>query len=158
MWIPLGPSGWYICDSADGHPGQEMELRGNEDVAAQWLRDFCEDTDLTNELRRIIDMPVGWEAWELWEQVAMRLGRGIWKLRRPAWEFQTGALAAEPDASPAFPLDERRSSGSSSAPAREPPTFPHDADLAAIAEAQRAAAESGVPFCEECAKAAAARN
>lgn len=158
MWIPLGRGGWYICDAGDGHPGQEVELRGNDDVAAQWLRDFCEDADLTNEFRRVLDMPFGWEAWELWDQVAMRLAAGVWRLRRPAWKFQPGALAEKPDAGPAFPLDERRSSNSASSQSGEPPTFPNDADLAAIADNQREAAELGIPFCEECAKAAAARN
>jgi len=38
-------------------------------------------------------------------------------------------------------------------PAPEHPLFPDDIDAAAIAEAQKAAAVLGIPFCEECLKA-----
>ncbi len=52
-----------------------------------------------------------------------------------------------------------RSTRSSSTPApkaAEPPSFGREADLAAMAGVLKAAAETGTPFCEECAKAAAA--
>jgi hypothetical protein len=41
-------------------------------------------------------------------------------------------------------------------PNSEENVFPNDADLAAIADALKKASQAGVPFCEECAKAAAA--
>jgi hypothetical protein len=56
---------------------------------------------------------------------------------------------------PAFPLEERSSPGSGqAAPPADPGLFPEDAALAEIAQTMKRAAESGVPFCEECLKAA----
>lgn len=71
--------------------------------------------------------------------------------RRPL--MRLAAQVAPPPAAPA---------ASSSAPRRAPPPPPPPAappavDAAATAQALRAASENGVPFCEECARAAAAR-
>ena len=49
-----------------------------------------------------------------------------------------------------------RGSDSSVDAEQEEALFPADADLLAVADGQRRAAEQGTPFCEECARAAAA--
>ncbi len=59
---------------------------------------------------------------------------------------------------PAFPLEDRRVASSRPDQAPDAALFPEDAELEAIAGVLRSAAEAGIPFCEECAKAAAARR
>jgi hypothetical protein len=59
---------------------------------------------------------------------------------------------------PPFPLSERRGrSESTRGPEADPPVFGGGADLPGIADGLKKAAESGIPFCEECAKASQQR-
>jgi hypothetical protein len=67
---------------------------------------------------------------------------------------------SEPDMV-AFPIEERRVAAAAAGTKPPPPpdiaSFPDSADLAAIAAVMKEAAELGLPFCEECARAAAGR-
>lgn len=77
-----------------------------------------------------------------------------------------GDVAAPPVSAPvqpvAFPLSDRKSRAASSGPSPSfddgDPTLPDDTDFSAQAAAMAAAASEGVPFCEQCAAAAAARQ
>ena len=74
----------------------------------------------------------------------------------------TGIPAPPPSAAPerAFPLAARQqnvSKSSGSAVPVEQAAFPADVDVAALAQTLKNAAQAGVPFCEECQRAAAQR-
>jgi hypothetical protein len=157
MRVPLGRDGWFLSSGEDPGLPDEFRFQADDALATQFLNDFGEDINLTNELRRVLDLGDEFDASDLQGQIAGRLAQGLWRVHRPAREWVRASLAAEPDAGPAFPLDARSSPPPpSAAPPPEGSTFPNDADLAAIAAVQKAAAEMGIPFCEECAKAAAA--
>lgn len=69
----------------------------------------------------------------------------------------SGANSAPPGAQPpkAFPLADRSSKTTkSSGPAADQSSFPSDVQLTALAQALAEASQAGVPFCEECMKAA----
>jgi hypothetical protein len=73
----------------------------------------------------------------------------------------SGSPKAAPSTPPApFPLGDRRNRFPETTlrtPELEPPVFPGTADLSAIAEGLKKAAETGAPFCEECARLAKER-
>ncbi len=68
----------------------------------------------------------------------------------------SGANSAPPQTERAFPLADRSSKTqqSAAAPATDQSSFPTDVELVALAKALTDATQAGVPFCEECAKAA----
>jgi hypothetical protein len=70
---------------------------------------------------------------------------------------EEGAAATSASDEPFAPPRPARPSEPRLAPP-EPPTFDPLVDAAAMAEAKREAARAGVPFCEECMRAAAARS
>ena len=156
MRVLLGRGDWYLCDETDQPEVDFEEFQGDEALALQWLDQFRYDMVLYPELRRLFDLPWSAEDWEVRQQIASCLARGVWRARRPVEPIITWAAAAKPDVAAAFPLDERRAPTSSRPSAPDPGIFPDDVDFAAIAAIQREAAELGVPFCEECARAAAA--
>jgi hypothetical protein len=86
-----------------------------------------------------------------WTAERLRSGalKILWRRREPLSE-------AEPEAAP--PPQPRRPAAPapSSPPTPAYSTFPADLDAAAVANSLRAAAQQGVPFCEECMKAQAA--
>ena len=113
-------------------------------------------------LRRLLARHPAGSLWRLTDDAVLklleqRLSDG--RILLYEWVPERGGGSSEPEVAigPAFPLEERRVS----APAPPPPdpaVFPDDAELAAIADGLKKASESGVPFCEECQKAAAARQ
>jgi hypothetical protein len=157
MRVPLGRDGWYLSNWQDPGLPDEFRFQADDALAKQFLNDYGEDINLVNDLRRVLDLGDEFDESDVQQVIAARLVQGLWRVHRPVRELVRAALAAEPDAGPAFPLDARSSPPAPSAsPVPEGSTFPSDADLAAIAEVQKAAAALGIPFCEECAKAAAA--
>jgi hypothetical protein len=157
MRVPLGRDEWWLSSWEDPGRPDKFRFQADDALATQFLNDYGEDINLLNDLRRELDLGDEFDEADVQEQIAARLAQGLWRVHRPARAIVRGALAAEPDAGPAFPLDARSAPPPPSAsPVPEGSTFPNDADLAAIAEVQKAAAAMGVPFCEECAKAAAA--
>jgi len=157
MRIPLGSDGWCLASWQEHDLPDRFEFQADEALAAQFLNDFSEDTNLINDLRRQLDLGDEFDESDVQSQIAARLSQGLLRVYRPKREIVRGSLSAEPDAGPAFPLDARAAAPPPPpSPVPEGSTFPNDADLAAIAEVQKAAAALGIPFCEECAKAAAA--
>jgi hypothetical protein len=156
MRVPLGREGWYLCTGSEEPEPGDVEFRGDQTLAFQLLTQFGSDPMLLVELQRLFQLPFLNSYPDALEQVASNVASGVWRLRRPDWELMPLFISEKVADGAAFPLQERRAPAPSSAPRPDPPSFPPDADLAAIAAIQQEAAELGIPFCEECAKAAAA--
>jgi len=165
--------GWIALElgssAADGRPVAEATglvriARASEDDAG-YRRLQIANGDQARELaERLVEHPAA----------ARTLAglSGVSGIRLAAWtaeELQAGRLkilwrrrtqlvvGAAPAAAPVAP---RRSPApvSSSPPTPQYSTFPPDVDAAAIARVLQGAARDGVPFCEECMKAQAARD
>ncbi len=163
MRIAIGDEGWILCDARQpSDPGWE-EFQGNEASARTWLERFRRNVAAMAAMRRLFPelsfQLVGNDV--VLQKTAQNLASGRWKARRPAH----GGGSASSDSQttdqvgPAFPLQERRNaqhSSSETVQTTDPTSFPHTADLTGIGEALKQAASSRAPFCEECAKAAAA--
>ena len=159
MLVALGRTAWYLCDRNDQPEFPYWEFRGAAPRALQWLRQFQDDCYAMAVLRRLF--PVGWAGLQEEDEgclslASRRLGAGSLRAVQRL-DFTAAALTPReqgPAMGPAFPLEERRQAPPSTAAGVDSPTFPPDADLTAIAAAQRQAASQGAPFCEECLKAA----
>jgi hypothetical protein len=155
MHVPLGRDEWYLCDETDKPKIDYVEFRGDEALALQWLDQFRSDVALCAGMRGLFDLPFHYEDSQIRQQIASRLARGVWRARRPAKKPIAWGPSREPATAP-FALADRRAPTASRTSAPEASVFPDDVDFAAIAAAQKEAAELGVPFCEECARAALA--
>jgi hypothetical protein len=95
--------------------------------------------------------------------VADRLARGVWHVHAPARMEDQGGSKSETEEPDIAEIEQAPAAARSSDPAPRPAappeegSLPRDADEAAIAAAMKAAAQLGVPFCEECARAALQR-
>ena len=159
MLVAFGRNNWYLCERNDKPEFPFWEFRGTTPHALRWLRQFQDDCFAMTVLRRLFPT---WNA-GLDEEDEERLGLlsrrlGAGSLRAVQRLERTAAALTSKDSGigPAFPLEERRQAAAPAAAGADAPTFPPDADPAAIAAVQRQAASQGVPFCEECLKAALA--
>lgn len=74
----------------------------------------------------------------------------------PAGDPGTTSAAAAAESKP-FPLADRSQKTQGASSSADQPSFPSDVELAALADVLTQAASSGVPFCEECLRAAQGR-
>jgi len=151
-------------------------FRGRADLALQWLRQFEDEAYLLDELREILGPGALSRATDnrrILEEVAQRLASGELQLcgeycgayhSRTDYRFEeTGGdeIETTPSSAPA-PTPAVSSAATAAATQSETPQETAEAavspgtDAEATAQAMKAAAKEGVPFCEECAKAAAA--
>ena len=165
--------GWIALElespAPDGRPVAEATglvriARASEDDAGYRRLEVSNDGKAREMAERLVEHPAA----------ARTLAglSGVSGIRLAAWtaeELQAGRLkilwrrrtqlvvGAAPAAAPVAP---RRSPApvSSSPPTPQYSTFPPDVDAAAIARVLQGAARDGVPFCEECMKAQAARD
>jgi len=166
-WIALdlgsaAPEGRPVADSA----GVVLIARASEDDAG-YRRLEVATHDVARELaERLAEHPaaartladlsgvsgIRLAAWTAEELQAGRL-KILWRKRTQL------VLGAIPAAAPP-PVTPRRTPAPAapSLPTPQYSTFPPDADAAAIARVLQDAARDGVPFCEECMKAQAARD
>lgn len=156
MYVPLGWDEWYLCNEADQPDFEYVEFRGDEAQALQFLDQFRGNVVVFSDLRRLFDIPFYYEDSQIRQQIASRLARGVWRARQPAKERIVWGASREPGEAAPFALADRRAPAIPQRSAPEASVFPDDVDFAAIAQAQKEAAELGVPFCEECARAAQA--
>ena len=177
-WIPgsapaTATGGWISLDL--GSPGPDERPFAEADGVVRIARASEDDAGY-----RRLQIANGDQARELAERLAEHPAAartlaglsGVSGIRLAAWtaeELQAGRLkilwrrrtqlvvGAAPAAAPVAP---RRSPApvSSSPPTPQYSTFPPDVDAAAIARVLQDAAQDGVPFCEECMKAQAARD
>ena len=98
---------------------------------------------------------------QLVEHLAAPLADGRLRAAGAARAVMLYRLVAAPapvSATSAPPASSPRASAAASAPAAVETTFGADVDVAAMVAVLRQAAQSGVPFCEECERAAAQRQ
>lgn len=155
MHAPIGTAGWYLCGWEDEPAFDGVELSARDALVVQWLNQFRGDVFALQTLRRQLGTGHPWaDDEQAFAAVACRLASGVWKARRAARNLYPVSGPVAPAAAAPFPKEARRpAAASSSSPAADPPVFPGDIDPAAIAQAQKAAAELGIPFCEECLRA-----
>jgi len=130
-------------------------------AARLWLQSQQKDSFAMTAIRRVLveEGPsfaqIRLRDEDVIEQVANLLRSGIWHVCEPVMPVYRVISSSEP----AFiPVPRRGREPQSSTPPPEPPTPPTlagNADQLAIAAVLTQASEDGVPFCEECAKAAA---
>jgi hypothetical protein len=157
MRVPIGNDGWYLCDRGDRPDGEYTEFHGNRTLALQWAYQFRGDYFSLGTLRRLAgdSFPPRTDE-QIAQELAWRLTSGAWVARRDVVRTEGGA-GARTEAPPAFPMGDRRPPPPRApGPGPEAALFPGDIDPEAIAEAQKQAAALGVPFCEECLRAALA--
>ncbi len=146
-------------------PSEEL-IPWKSAAATLWVRRFRRRNDALPTLRRLIAQQRTVRTWRWGDDgVLKELTDALAKGRLLMYEWRPirggGGVNQEdtpPALGPAFPLEERRTAPAPGEATSDTALFPEDAELAAIAAVLKAAAEEGVPFCEECAKAAAARG
>ncbi len=157
MRVPIGSDGWYLCDWGDQPDHEYTEFRGSGSLALQWANQFRGDTFALHALRRLLGGAVPLLSDEqISREVAWRLTSGVWLARRPVVQWLAGGSAERPEEIAAFRKQARRLATPpppTPGPVPDAPLFPADIDPVAIADVQKQAAASGVPFCEECLKA-----
>lgn len=125
-----------------------------------WLRAFRDKSVLLPALRRLL-IEDGVELSRVSDDailklVARKIEVGQIGVLQRKWRDESQMPQGDGDKPAAFPKAERTPPKASSAPPVNEDVFPRDADLAAIADVLKNASKLGTPFCEECAKAAAA--
>lgn len=143
----------------------ERELTfGTPSAAAAFLRHFAHDPFAVRGLHSVLarlgpatsihEMPDQWI-----ERLAQHLAAGRVAVVEQVPRAPAGESSEVKGPSPAsMPPPPRRAETPQSAPEQDKSTFAHTSDEEAQAQALVDAAKNGTPFCEECAKAAAAAN
>jgi hypothetical protein len=164
--IRLGVHGWELrpgteCDDCEPYPGMRDLL-----WARIFLQGMAKDPLAVDAIRHLL-----WSETHPWtltkvasvDQTGLMadlLSRGLWHVHAPPIPDDQGGGSSEVDAEEEDIADIEQGPASSNdpAPRAAPPpeeaSLPRTADEAAIATAMKLAAELGIPFCEECAKAA----
>jgi hypothetical protein len=146
-------------------PSEELIPRSGP-AAVTWMRRFRRRNDALPILRRLLAQHHTVNFWRWGDDGLLRqLADGVARGRLLVYEWRpvrggggTNREDTGPVLGPAFPLEERRGSAGRAEQSPDVSLVPNDAELVAIAAVLKAAAQDGVPFCEECAKAAAARG
>jgi len=145
------------------HVDEDEEMEpidlSDADVALQWARRFIADDFIVTSFESLLRECVSGAYFDddagVMEHVAQKLASGELRVWGRKWGFagMTSAKGEKPMAPPFDPAERKRYQPEESAPSQPDPGFSDDADLVAIAEVAKQAAESGVPFCEECERA-----
>jgi hypothetical protein len=169
--IRLGSRGWEIhrgpaCDHCTPYPGLRDAF-----WACQWLRQFKNDPAVLYQIRqRILEADTWWALPrgtndQVIDWMAKLLADGKWHVHVPSLPDTDSAAPGESSAPEEVDLAQIVSSMPAMANSPEPPPppqeeglLPRNADEQAIAAAMKQAAASGIPFCEECARAALKRT
>jgi hypothetical protein len=160
-------SGWQLHRSIRpcfARRPQELENRAS---AKHWLQAFRHDSFAITAMRRALAEDGsglglhGLREDQIIDGVARLLESRRWHVCQPVVRAYPINLAEDPGQGAILPVPRRapRQPDAFLPPLEmpEPATLAGNADQAAIAAALRAAAALGIPFCEECAKKAAAR-
>ena len=155
---------WSQCSGCES-----LVRAGDASAARQGVGRFVGDEVTMARLRQLA-LTAGAEAspqrcddHALAERIAAGIAAGSMRVCGPAKVLPLYGLATPPAASSApAPPAPSPSPQPRAAPVAAPPTvettFGSDLDVAAMVAVLRAAAQDGVPFCEECARVAAARH
>ena len=158
---------WLIFHSIEPvEKDDEMEPvdLSDGDIALQWTRRFSGDDFILTSFESLLRECVSGDYFDrdacVFEHVAQKLRSGELLVWGRKWGFagMTSAKGEKPLAPPFDPAERKRYQPDEPAPSEPDPEFSDDADLIAIAEVAKQAAEAGVPFCEECERARQARQ
>jgi hypothetical protein len=170
--ICLGASRWELhpgTKCADCHPYPSLRDRF---WARTFVRNLMTEPLAATAIRQLLSREV--HPWPLprttaddaTEQLASLLNWGLWHVHAPALPKDNGGASGESDG---HQEEEKDIAEIVRAPARRPEpaarpkpieeegSLPRTADEAAIANGMKLASRLGIPFCEECAKAALKR-
>ena len=153
---------WHGCKATD-----ESLAFSHRSVALFWLRQFRTDAIVMANFRSVISeySRVGSPLWrktdeQVLDDLSWLLSEGVLHVHRvppPLTAWQTGTETAPTEIAPAArPTPSQSSAAPVARVVEDADTFSSQLDAAAMAAVLSDAAASGVPFCEECAKAAAA--
>lgn len=152
---------WSQCKGCES-----LVRAGDATAARQWVGRFVGDEVTMAQLRQLA-LSAGAEAspqmcddQSLAERIAAGISMGAVRVCGPAKAIQLYGMPLRPAAAPApasAPAAAPRAARAAPPPAAET-TFSGDLDVAAMVAVLRAAAQDGVPFCEECAKKAAEKQ
>jgi hypothetical protein len=130
-------------------------------IPTEWLDNLKRAGDGLPAVRRLLSREPGIGRTPLTDDALMKLlAEKLEKGQILVYEFRPrgGGGVSQPEEStdaPAFPLDERKKGYAPERAAAEVPLFPDDVHFAAVAAVLQDAAVRALPFCEECARAAA---
>ncbi|MFN7935442.1 MAG: hypothetical protein U0R19_19085 [Bryobacteraceae bacterium] len=167
-WIMnRGTASWRLCRWSNGKGCDPAKGLSDPYQARQWI-DQQRDPLLMSRLRRGMNVPAGQSPHMLSDdEVARTVAHEIsWKrvhvcvkeaqLIAERTDGHSYAGASQEAAPPPRPANRAAPPPSNAPKTNDQPSFGKEADLVALAGVLTSAAESGTPFCEECAKAAAA--
>lgn len=167
-WIMnRGTSSWRLCRWSGGKDCDPAKGLSDPFQVRQWI-DQQRDPLMMDRLRRGLNVPAGISPHMMSDdEVARTLSHEIsWnrvhvcvnevQLIAERTDGHSYAGAAEPAPPPPRAAARSTPSPSSAPKPSDQPSFGKEADLVALAGVLTSASESGTPFCEECAKAAAA--
>lgn len=167
--IRLGAHGWELhvgSRCADCEPFGRMRDRV---FARVFMQRFAADPMATAAIRQALRMELPpWTMIRLFdgnatELMADLLVRGEWHVHAPLRMKDQGGGVSEAEEPDIAEIEQAPAAAGSSDPAPRPApppeegSLPRTADEAAIAAAMKLASQLGIPFCEECAKAALKR-
>ena len=155
---------WHRCSSTT-----DSQTFPDRSTAAIWVRQFRSDAIIMADLRSVVaaHSRAGSQLWrkndeQILDDLSWLLSEGVLHVHRvpgPATAWLSGApQSSAPDVAPVSRPSPARSAAASPVERilEEADTFTSQLDAAAMAAVLTDASASGVPFCEECAKAAAA--
>jgi hypothetical protein len=160
----MGLGGWQLHRASDCHLGRKLEGLHKGSSARDWLRTHRKDAFAMTAMRKAL-LVEGWSLSltrlrdeDIIEQAAHLLKSGLWHVCEPVVQLHKAFISEDTGPSAFVPVPRRGPrSPEPPPPARDIPeedTLAGNADQAAIAAVLANAASSGIPFCEECAKAA----
>ena len=165
--IRIGADGWELhpgreCGDCEPYPGLRDGL-----WARMFLQGLARDPLAAVAIRHVL-----WGETHPWTmtkttgvdatgQMADLLSRGIWHVHAPRLPDDQGGGVSEAEELDIAEIAPAPAASDGPAPQAAPPPedalLPRNADEAAIAAGMKLAALLGIPFCEECARAALAR-
>lgn len=168
--IRLGTHGWELhpghqCDDCEPYPGLRDRTRAGTFVW-DWMRDPLAETAIRQMLMH--EHPpwtmTKFSARHAADHMSVLLSQGKWHVHAPVhretgWGREREAEPEEEDIAErvyASAVQSERSPRSQAPP--EEGALPPTADDVAIARSMKVAAAQGIPFCEECARAALKRT
>lgn len=156
--------GWQLHRVSNCGSAQVLDALEQGSAAKHWLQAQLKDPFAMTAMRtalRVEGSPVPMNRLrdeDVIEQVAHLVKGGLWHVCQPVMRVYNVMLAEEPAVMPV----PRRGSAASPPPlvsdVAEPASLPANADQVATAAALSQASQLGVPFCEECFKAALRRG
>lgn len=158
----LSQDDWCFCEKHDCTRSDRVDLTDRR-WTLLWLQQFKGDSfkvrTLRDVLRNHISLPLSQMADQVvCEQVAELFTSRRLHIHQKKVEAPAGGVAPEPEKYVAFPFTGRRPRAPEPLPPPplDPPTFSPNVEVSSQVAALVAAAAEGIPFCQECQKAAVA--